>query len=215
MYVHEIKPGSDITIIASMNGHTGEFATTVLDVIDNCLITKPVYAKDMRINFNTKGLACNVQGPNAEDNRYYEFIKVNISTIKTKDGSYFYKISSLLAGKIINRRGAVRVFVGAFGELYLNPSVPKSISVTVKDISMTGLAFITENDVVLPIGKDVVITFSDSEENVKFTIGVKIVRKADATKDRLLYGCTLLNTESNALAKYINEKQRRNLTRRK
>ena len=45
MFVHEIKPGTDINIIAMMGDHKGEFTTQVLESTDNCLIDKVLYAK--------------------------------------------------------------------------------------------------------------------------------------------------------------------------
>lgn len=214
MFVHEIKPGADINIIAVMGDHKGEFTTQVLDASNNCLIAKVLYAKEMRINFNSKGLTCFVQGMNTEDNRYYEFSKVTITTVKAANGAYFYKISSMLPGKVINRRGAVRLFLGTMGDLYLGSTSSPPISVTIKDISISGLAFIADEEVKLAVGKAVVISFSDGWENVKFTINATIVRVAEMDRGRLLYGCTL-NSESNALGKYINEKQRKNMAHRR
>lgn len=214
MFVHEIKPGTDINIIAIMGDHKGEFTTTVLDASNNCLIAKILYAKEMRINFNSKDLVCHVQGMNADDNRYYEFQKVAITTVKAANGAYFYKITSLKPGKVINRRGAVRLFLGTTGDLYLGSTSSPPISVTIKDISISGLAFIADEEVKLAVGKAVVISFSDGWENVKFTINATIVRVAEMDRGRLLYGCTL-NSESNALGKYINEKQRKNMAHRR
>lgn len=214
MFVHEITPGTDINIIAVMGDHKGEFTTQALDASNNCLIAKVLYAKEMRINFNSKGLVCFVQGMNTEDNRYYEFSKVTITTVKAANGAYFYKISSILPGKVINRRGAVRLFLGTMGDLYLGSTSSPPISVTIKDISISGLAFIADEEVKLAVGKAVVVSFSDGWENVKFTINATIVRVAEMDKGRLLYGCTL-NSESNALGKYINEKQRKNMAHRK
>ena len=214
MFVHEIKPGTDINIIAMMGDHKGEFTTQVLESTDNCLIAKVLYAKEMRINFNSKGLVCHVQGMNTEDNRYYEFQKATITTMKAANGAYFYKITSLLPGKVINRRGAVRLFLGILGDLYLGSTSSPPISVTIKDISISGLAFIADEEVKLAVGKSVVVGFSDGWENVKFTINCTIVRSAEMDRGRILYGCTL-NSESNALGKYINEKQRKNMAHRR
>lgn len=214
MYVHEIKPGTDINIIAKMGDHKGEFTTQVLDATSNCLIAKVLYAKEMRINFNSKGLVCFVQGQNTEDNRYYEFSKVNITTVKAANGAYFYKITSMVPGKVINRRGAVRLFLGILADLYLGSTSVPPISVTLKDISISGLAFIADESVKLEVGKSVIISFSDGWENVKFTINCTIIRTFEMDKGRILYGCTL-NSESNALGKYINEKQRKNMAHRR
>lgn len=214
MYVHEIKPGTDINIIAVMGDHKGEFTTQVLDASNNCLIAKVLYAKEMRINFNSKGLTCYIQGLNTEDNRYYEFSKVTITTVKAANGAYFYKITSLVPGKVINRRGAVRLFLGALGDLYLGSTSAPPISITIKDISLSGLAFITDAEVKLEVGKSVIVSFSDGWENVKFTINCTIIRTFEMDRGRILYGCTL-NSESNALGKYINEKQRKNMAHRR
>lgn len=214
MYVHELKPGTDINIIAIMGEHKGEFTTQILEATDHCLIAKVLYAKEMRINFNSKGLICNVQGMNIEDNRYYEFSKVNITTVKTANNAYFYKITSILPGKMINRRGAVRLFLGILGDLYLGSTSTPPITITIKDISLSGVAFITDEEVKLEIGKSVTVSFHDHSENVKFTINCTIVRIYPMDKGRILYGCTL-NNESNALGKYINEKQRKNMAHRR
>ena len=214
MYVHEIKPGTDINIIAVMGDHKGEFTTQVLDAGNNFLIAKVLYAKEMRINFNSKGLICYIQGLNTDDNRYYEFSKVTITTVKAANGAYFYKITSLLPGKVINRRGAVRLFLGTLGDLYLGSTSAPPITVTIKDISLSGLAFIADAEVKLEVGKAVIISFSDGWENVKFTINCTIVRTFEMDKGRILYGCTL-NSESNALGKHINEKQRKNMAHRR
>ena len=112
-------------------------------------------------------------------------------------------------GKQINRRTAVRVWLGIDGVAQIGIH-RVAYEVIVKDISVSGISFILHKDLKLKQGTIVHITFNDTDARVKFSLGAIIVRQAPLEDGRMLYGCRL-NQESPSISKYVNDKQREKL----
>ena len=209
MLLEELDVGSKITILVGIGSQTLAFDSVVEEPSDNGILTTPVYRNDKLVGFRTKGLVIRIQVTNASDQKVYEFANVEILNVKTQDEQIHHKMICKTPGKQINRRTAVRVWLGFDGIAQVGThKVP--YDVVVKDISVSGISFIFHKDLNVEPGTIAHIVFNDSEARMKFNISAIVVRTAQLDDGRVLYGCRL-NQESPAIAKYVNDKQREKL----
>ena len=209
MLLEELDVGSKITILVGIGSQTLSFDSVVEEPSDNGILTTPVYRNDKLVGFRTKGLVIRIQVTNASDQKVYEFVNVEILNVKTQDEQIHHKMMCKTPGKQINRRTAVRVWLGLDGIAQIGTH-KVAYEVTVKDISVSGISFIFHKDLNVETGTIAHIVFNDSEARMKFNISAIIVRTAQLDDGKVLYGCRL-NQESPAIAKYVNDKQREKL----
>ena len=209
MLLQEIDVGSKATILVRIGSQTLTFDTPVQEPAEDGVLTEPIYRNDKLIGFKTKGLIITVQICNLSDERVYEFNNVEILNVKTKDGEIHHKIICKNPGKQINRRTAVRVWLGIEGVARVGTN-RTAYNVIVNDISVSGISFILHKDMGIEPGEMAHITFNDVDARTKFSLSAIIVRTAEMEDGRVLYGCRL-NQESPAISKYVTDKQREKL----
>jgi len=209
MLLQEIDVGSKATILVRIGSQTLTFDTIVQEPSEEGVLTEPIYRNDKLIGFRTKGLIITVQICNLSDEKVYEFNNVEILNVRTKDGDIHHKMICKYPGKQINRRTAVRVWLGIDGVARVGAN-RTAYTVVVKDISISGISFILHKDMGIVAGEMAHITFNDVEARTKFSLSAIVVRSAEMEDGRVLYGCRL-NQESPAIAKYIADKQREKL----
>lgn len=205
MLLSEIKKDAQISIVAEMGDREVELVTTVAEPMNGAVLAHMIYQGGKRVSFHMEGLSLRMRVVHSEENKVYEFRGVTISNVKTNDNQVYYKILCPLPSTAINRRNAVRIWLGVDGEVVANGKI---IGAIVKDISLTGIAFIV--DVPLELKTPVLVNFEDMKQN--FALGAVIVRKEVLEDGRILYGCRL-GKESGNIAKYLNDKQRLKLRR--
>lgn len=209
MFLQDIEVGAKATIIVRIGSQTLAFDTIVQEPSEDGVLTEPIYRNNKLIGFKTKGLIITVQVCNPSDEKVYEFSNVDILNVKTKDGAIHHKMICRNAGKQINRRTAVRVWLGIEGVARVGEN-RNAYNVIVKDISVSGISFILHKDMGLEAGEMAHITFNDVDARIKFSLSAIIVRTAEMEDGRVLYGCRL-NQESPAIGKYVTDKQRAKL----
>ena len=209
MRLNEIKQDASVTISVGIGLQVLEFNTVAKEVYDDRVFCEPITQNDKMVGFSTKGLVLSMIVADAEEGKAYKFANVKIRNIKTQKGELFHEVSCKTDGKLINRRGACRVWLGEDGVAVVGLG-GKPFDVTIKDISISGIAFICSKDQDIPDGSIVHLTFFDEPTNSKFSLGALIVRSEEMEKNRMMYGCRL-NQESPAIAKFVNEKQREKL----
>ncbi len=209
MRLSDIKAGTGAQIIVTVGSQSLEFYTTVMEVYDDCVYVETITQDDKVIGFSTKGIMIDLIITDSDSERAYKFSNVKIRTIKTPKDEVFHEIRCTGEGRAINRRGACRVWLGEEGMASCGLG-KESFPVTVKDISVSGIAFICSKDQEIPDGSVVHINFVDETTGTTFSLAAIIVRSMDMEKSRMMYGCKL-NQESNAIAKFVNDKQREKL----
>jgi hypothetical protein len=209
MRLNEIKAEAAVTISVAIGLQILEFNTVAKEVYDDRIFCEPITKDDKMVGFSTKGLVLSMIVADAEEGKAFKFSNVKIRNIKTQNGNLFHEVSCKTEGKLINRRGACRVWLGEDGVAIVGLG-GKPFDVTIKDISISGIAFICSKDQQIPDGSIVHLTFFDEPTNSKFSLGALIVRSEEMEKNRMMYGCRL-NQESPAIAKFVNEKQREKL----
>ena len=162
MLLQEIDVGSKATILVRIGSQTLAFDTVVQEPAEEGVLTEPIYRNDKLIGFKTKGLIITVQICNLSDEKVYEFNNVEILNVKTKDGEIHHKMICKYPGKQINRRTAVRVWLGIEGVARVGVN-RTAYNVIVKDISVSGISFILHKDMGIDPGEMAHITFNDVE----------------------------------------------------
>ena len=210
MRLSEIKQNTPAQIVVTIGPQTLEFNTSVVEVFEDCIYVEPITQDEKIVGFSTKGIMVDFIVTDAESERAYQFGNVKVRTIKSpKDNNIYHEIRCNTEGRAINRRGACRVWLGEEG--YANCGLGnKSFPVTVKDISVSGIAFICSKDQEIPEGSIVHINFVDEPTGTTFSLAAIIVRSMEMERTRMMYGCKL-NQESTSIAKFVNDKQREKL----
>lgn len=205
MRLIELNEGDRISIEVIFSGKNYEFSTNVSGKMNDFILSDVVTSDEKVVGFTGDDIMLNLI--------YYREEKTPIvwtgigCTLVEYKGKMQYRIKASGEGFEKNRRQAFRLFVGndAVVQIGLNR---KSSDATLKDISETGFAFITEDNVEDAENMAVRAVFSDTSHSISL-IG-RIVRKVELEDKRVLYGCQL-TSHNQILSRYINEKQRQRL----
>lgn len=137
-------------------------------------------------------------------------ISLKLVKLKTK---YIYCFGGNTNGVEVNRRNHFRMYVGAYGEAQIGThSAP--VPVIVKDISASGIAFISDEDRDVSKIDSVHILYKDTKLNKKLNIRAQVIRKTKLPDGRFVYGC-YLGGEKSEIEQYIQERQRFDLKQKK
>lgn len=213
MHISEINTGMTAQIVAARGIRTMEFESKVIDVNPEGMTMKiePIYSGSKLVGFDIDGIILVVYIINSSDGRVYQFNNISIHSFKDVDGNVYQEVSfKNPEGKVTNRRGAIRVWLGMDGKVKLG-NAREEHSVTIKDISATGIAFICDEGTEVEMGMPITVTFHDEKTGRPFILNANVVRYTDIEDHRrIVYGCRFKN-ESDMVSKYVNEKQREKL----
>ena len=84
MFLHEIDVESKVTILVRIGSQTLPFDTKVEDVLEDGILTEPIYRNDKLVGFKSKGLIITLQICNVSDQKVYEYTNAEIINVKTK-----------------------------------------------------------------------------------------------------------------------------------
>lgn len=207
MIIFEIPDQEKLIFEFSINNHKFEFPSRVLGRGNGFLLAEPIHIGGKILSFNKdESIAINLI-----------YIRENKSPIVWKgvgvsivmiNGKQQYKIISSGEGYESNRRNSFRLFVGIKGVAQMNIN-KKALDVIVKDVSESGFAFVSKENISNPEGLPVRLVFADF--NRQFSLMGECVRKVEIDENKILYGCQL-KVENTGIQKYINEKQRQMLS---
>lgn len=200
MLIDDIPNGSGIELEVRYGGRTMSFRSDILLKINNSILVSPIVANEQTIGFNDDFRVNMIVKIEA---KVYLWDDVTVRLVKY-DGTIYHKIDTKDKGKPYNRREAYRMYIGEDMPIYINTvSGPLALSVLVKDLSETGVGFITKED--LDIERTIRLKLKDYRSIISM-LGV-IVRKEYLTHlDSFLYGCKF-NEKNNRLGNYIARKQ--------
>ena len=212
MKITELTQGQDITIIASMGAQQMEFKTSICEVapLSKVVLATPVYRDDKLITFRGKDLFTDVLVPTSDGSTPQLFKNLDVTLVKKADGSLWYNLFTIEESKSYNRRGAFRCSVGVESVLQSN-ATREPLDIIIKDVSVTGFAFICSKDV--PIGKDMVVQtilhdyIPEVSELYDFQLYGIVARSYEHDDTRMVHGCRL-NHSLPGLEKYIVTKER-------
>lgn len=200
MLIDEIPIGASIEIEVRFCGRSMSFNSEVLLLHNNSIFINPIKVNERTIGFNDK---CRINLIVKNEGKVFLWENVEARLVKYS-GNIYHRISMQGEGKPYNRREAYRMYIGEDMPVYINTAAgPHLINVLVKDISETGVGFITKEDLEV----DRMIRLKLKDFNNVIVITGAIVRKEYLPHlDSYLYGCKF-NEKNDKLGKFIARKQ--------
>lgn len=212
MKLYEIKDGEPITITVKNEAEAElEYRAQVLFCEQQILFIEPIMEKQKMVNFAGENLRILITYV-PEDDMPIQWKGCTIKDI-VYEGKRYHILYCVHEGKHINRRKTYRQYVGYQGVLQLGPN-RKTIDVTVKDISVTGVSFIS---ITHYEKKDIGLfhlTYTDEEFHIVVQVSGDVVRIEELEDTRILYGCRLVESSIN-IGAYIARKQKKEAERRR
>ncbi len=200
MHVDSIAKGGLMEVEVRCNGKTVTFKSEVAHIVGNSILISPIKVNEQTIGFSE---SCQINFLYVSEGKLFLWEKVDIKLVKY-DGIIYHKIDIYGDGKPFNRRDSYRMYIGEDMPLYVNSaSGPIALSVLIKDISETGVGFISKED----IDVERTIRLKLKDNNLILSISGIIVRKEFLSNlGSYLYGCRF-NEKNDKLSKYIAKKQ--------
>lgn len=200
MNIDDISKGEVIEIDVKCKGKTMHFQSEIAHIINNSILINSIKVENQTIGFSDQ---CTIDYLYKFDGKLFIWENVNVKLVRYD--SEVYHITELLGeGKPHNRRDAYRMYLGEDMFININTAVgPAALPVLVKDISETGVGFITKEEI--DVNRTFRLRIKDNKDII--TLSGVIVRKE--TLEHLasnLYGCKF-SEKNNMLLKYITKKQ--------
>ena len=200
MTVDELSKSADIEVDVKCNGKTMNFRSEIKLIKNNSILINSIKVNDQTIGFSEK---CTINFLYKYEGKLYIWENVNVKLVKY-DGLIYHKIDLSGEGKAYNRRDAFRMYIGEDMIIYINTANgPSALQVLVKDISETGVAFITKED--FDIERTFRLRLKDDTLVVNLS-GVIVRKEFLSHLDSNLYGCKFLE-KNQMLGKFIALKQ--------
>lgn len=200
MNIDDIPSGSNVELDVRYSGRAMQFNSEIIHIINNSIMISPILVNEQTIGFNDN---CRINLIVKIDDKVYLWDNVTVKLVKY-DGVIYHKIDVIGEGKPYNRREAYRMYIGEDMPIYINTSSgPLAISVLVKDLSETGVGFITKED--LETDRTIRLKIKDSHSIISLS-GIIIRKDYLSHLDSFLYGCKF-NEKNNKLGNYIARKQ--------
>lgn len=207
MLIDEIPIGANIEIEVRYKGKSVSFNSKVIYLHQNSILIDPIVVNDKTIGFNDN---CRVNLIVKIDGKVYLWDNVAVKLVKY-DGKIYHQISIQGEGKPYNRREAYRMYIGEDMPIYLNTAQgPTTITVLVKDISETGVGFITKEE--LDINRTIRLKLKDFNNLISLS-GIIVRKEFLPHLDSFLYGCKF-HEKNNKLGRFIARKQGEQLQKR-
>ncbi len=206
MKISDLSKGTPITLIAIFQNKKIEFETKISFINENLLLIPPIKHNNKTVGFNSKFM---IDLHYMEGGKLYRFPDVKISLVRYGH-TLFHKIIVENEGKVYNRRGDYRLYIGRDMDIQLEfPAKKEKIkntTIMLKDISLSGFAFICKEE--LEVQTAVKLKFVDEEDQFSIELPANILRASkNEHLNSIVYGCKI--TESfPALGQYLIEKQR-------
>ncbi len=200
MRIEQITIGGDMELEVKYSGHSMSFRSEIIGIKGNSILAKTIKVNDQTIGFSDK---CRLNFLYKSEGKLFIWENVSVKLVKY-DGEICHKIDLFGEGKSYNRRDSYRMYVGEDMPLYVNSaSGPTALSVLVKDISETGVAFITKEE--LDIDRTFRFKLKDNITIISLS-GVIVRKEFLPNLSAYLYGCKF-NEKNDKLGRYIAKKQ--------
>ena len=212
MKLQEIKEGEPIVItVKNKEDAEIEYRAQVLFCKQDILFIDPIRVNDRLVSFKGENLRIMVTYVPKDE------MPVLWKGCTVKDivygGKRYHILYCVHEGKHINRRETYRQYVGYNAILQLGPN-RKTIDVTVKDISVTGISFVSVQKYEK---KDIGLfhlNYTDEEFGIPVQVSGEDERIEELPDTRTLYGCSIVETSLN-IGSYIAHKQKKEAKRRR
>ena len=224
LYINEIATGTEVKITAFIGTEKLELSTTTVWVDDKqlsnfrvqncCTVVEPILIDGKVVSLSqAAGIVYFLHAYLQEEEQLYEWKNVVPYMATLKNGDKYLVLICSEKGKAVNRREHFRIWIGLDGKVRFGIS-KDAIEVVIKDISSSGIGIIVPREHAdVKIGSLANVYFYDGDMESEFQVSSIIVRKEDIDETRVLLGCRF-SGENQAIAKYIQRKERLNLKKR-
>lgn len=186
MKISELDRGCQVTLQVSYSDTTHEFESHVMGQMNGVMILSGAAIGNRRLRLPSDG-GINIIFQTL--NQLYIWKKVVVETLQYKE-KVFYRIKKTdIDSRPYNRRGAYRLSINLDMPIavYSN-GVPEEKQVIVKDISETGMCFLSKEDIAL---QKKVHMYYETEDGVYDMTGYIVRKIFDTESFRYIYGCCM------------------------
>lgn len=183
MNFDSIKQGGLVEIEVRSNGKTMSFRSEISLIINNALLVAPIKVNEQTIGFSDN---CKINFLYVSEGKLYIWDNAVITLVRY-DSNIYHKIDITGEGKPYNRRASYRMYLGEDMPIYVNAATgPVALSVLVKDISETGVGFITTDDI--DVDRTIRLKLKDNSSVINLS-GVIVRKEFLEHLGSFLYGC--------------------------
>lgn len=228
MKINELPAGSKITISIFQKGKRAETAT----ITSQSNLSAKVELISLMTRYKSNAIAVNLMTHKGKilkfpiqniryevsafiDEKVYVWKSVLIKSHRFANKTIEHIIYSDENIDASNRRHFFRVFIGDPGQAKLMGSTDTK-QITIKDISISGVCFLSNNKDHYNIGDKIFLQYTDTQSGDVIQLLALIVWSNESqinilnTTGKNIYGCRIL-TKNIDMQKYINEKQRQKI----
>lgn len=201
MFLRDLKIGTKVWIHASYKGNSMEFETSVVDVQNAVVYLDAVYYESVRIGFHNDKVKYSIIA--MISNKLYKFKNATVES--NTDIDSLIACTCSIESELCNRRRTPRFDIDKPCVFSLGDN-RKAVEAILHDVSMTGFSVLSKDHV--DIGDEVRVAVIPTGANRQIMLSAKVVRKEELRKNDYLYGCNLINENSQFNA-YIMDIQRK------
>lgn len=202
------EPDSKIVLEATVGDQVLSFPVSTIKVKNKLLLVEPILMQNKPLSFKGTSLTLNWYRPNEKP---VVWKNVGAAYYTIEDNKKVHIIRTTTEPVEINRREDYRQYIGLNGVANAGMGI-EELNVTVKNISKSGFAFVSNEQIVPYESRLVKMEFADMDYDQSFLLVGLIVREEITEQNRYAYGCKL-NKQDVCLNRYILYKQREELLR--
>ncbi|MDD3239697.1 MAG: PilZ domain-containing protein [Lachnospira sp.] len=211
MHISELKEGTALTITAELGSEKLEFKTTARFSIDNTLVVDEILSENEEpVSLLSDQVYLTVAAVNE---RQLPIVWKNV-LIKhiSFDGIDYHRIAQSDSGKVSNRRGAFRLYLGR-SAMFQKGFNKSAIEVILKDVSVSGFSIVTTEELEVG-GMQPVHLVCDVDHYQINILGLIVRKQVVENSERFIYGCKILKFDK-SLDKFIMHYQREKMKTQK
>ena len=211
MQIDDLTAGLSLSFLINLNTEQLQFESKIIEVYPrrHTFLAEGVFTDDKIIAFRGKGLIVDLL-VTLPDDKPQLFKNVTTNVVKRADGTLCYTVFTIAGSKTYNRRQSYRCYVGIETAIQcgLNRAAHDAI---IKDISCSGFAVVSKEDLQLETNQTVHAVLNDymeeTAETFNFHLYGLVARIQELENGLFLYGCRL-NNPVPGLEQYIVKKER-------
>lgn len=212
MRIADVELGTTVKLNVAIDGNFFEFDTTIRLHHKKSVFLDPIRKGNKLLNLQGENVSVSIMLIK-DEGKPLLWQQVEVECVRYKQ-QIFYSVSAELVGEEHNRRGDYRLFIGEEMPVKVG-SEQRERMVVLKDISNSGFAFVSTEELKEPEGLFVYMAYVSrlNEEICELDLFGKIVRTMNLDDGRFLYGCVLVK-KNELIGHYINQKQMEQMAKR-
>ena len=201
MTFDELQISHPVELEVSIGGKHTTFVSIIEYKVGNSILLSPIKHNEKLVGFPPDA---NISLHYIENGRVYRWSRLSVKAVKY-NGQVFHSTELVADAEVLNRRGAYRVYIGERMPLTsFTATGPKKTEVLVKDISESGIAFLSAEE--FDVGRTIRIQLILNEQH-SLQLTAQIMRtQAMEKRQETLYGCKFVE-KNNHLTAYLMKRQ--------